>query len=343
MVSTQILQLKTILICLAFSLLLDLFDTPLPFLFGSLFGCLIASLAGVKLLGMPKVSSVSRTVLGVAIGTTLTMDVITTIPQYALTLTIVPLYVVAIASIGYPYFRKILEYDPVTAYYASMPGGLQDMIVFGIEAGGDPRTLSLIHATRTLVLVTLAPIVLTQFFGLRLDNPLGSPITDLPMFQNVSLFLTGIAGMILFRRMKLFGADILGPLVLAAPLAMSGFLTHRPSEEMIVLSQFFIGLGVGIHYQGITARELGRDIIAGLGFIGIIVPVAIMAFMVAAQFSDIPPFELFLCFWPGGQAEIAVMTLAAGGAVSIIVLHHIIRIFLIITGAPVMHHLVKKK
>ena len=224
-----------------------------------------------------------------------------------------------------------------------MPGGLQDMIVFGIEAGGNPRTLSLVHATRSLVLITLAPIVLTQLFGLRLDNPLGSPITELPLVDNVGLFLTGIAGMILFKKMKLFGADILGPLVLAAPLAMSGILTHRPSEEMIILSQFFIGLGVGIHYQGITAKELGRDIIAGLGFIAIIVPSAIVAFLIAARFSDIPPFELFLCFWPGGQAEIAVMTLAAGGAVSIIVLHHIVRIFLIITGAPVMHHLVKTK
>ena len=112
---------------------------------------------------MPKVSSISRTVLGVAIGTTLTLDVITTIPQYALTLAMVPLYVVAISSVGYPYFRKILKYDRVTAYYASMPGGLQDMIVFGIEAGGNPRTLSLVHATRSLVLITLAPIVLTQF------------------------------------------------------------------------------------------------------------------------------------------------------------------------------------
>jgi uncharacterized membrane protein AbrB (regulator of aidB expression) len=54
-------------------------------------------------------------------------------------------------------------------------------------------------------------------------------------------------------------------------------------------------------------------------------------------------FELFLCFWPGGQAEIAVMTLAAGGSVSIIVLHHIVRIFLVITGAPILHKLKKKR
>ena len=124
---------------------------------------------------------------------------------------------------------------------------------------------------------------------------------------------------------------------------MLGILTHRPSEEMIILSQFFIGLGVGIHYQGITVRELRRDIVAGISFVAIIVLMALLTLLGASQVSDIPLFELFLCFWPGGQAEIAVMTLAAGGSVSIVVLHHIVRIFLVITGAPVLHQLRRKR
>ena len=343
MSSRRMVQAKTILICLAFGLLLDSLNAPLPFLFGSLFGCLAASLMGIKLAGMPMVSSISRTVLGVAIGTTLTMEVITSIPDYFLTLLMVPLYVLLISSVGYPFFRKVLGYDRPTAYYSSMPGGLQDMVVFGIEAGGNPRTLSLVHATRSLILITIAPIVLTQFFGLALDNPLGAPITELPMIENIGLFMTGIVGMLLFRRLRLFGADILGPLLLSAPLAMLGILTHRPSEEMIILSQFFIGLGVGIHYQGITVRELRRDIVAGISFVAIIVLIALLTLLGASQVSDIPLFELFLCFWPGGQAEIAVMTLAAGGSVSIVVLHHIVRIFLVITGAPVLHQLRRKR
>ena len=163
------------------------------------------------------------------------------------------------------------------------------------------------------------------------------------MIENIGLFMTGIVGMLLFRRLRLFGADILGPLLLSAPLAMLGILTHRPSEEMIILSQFFIGLGVGIHYQGITVRELRRDIVAGISFVAIIVLIALLTLLGASQVSDIPLFELFLCFWPGGQAEIAVMTLAAGGSLSIVVLHHIVRIFLVITGAPVLHQLRRKR
>ena len=56
-----------------------------------------------------------------------------------------------------------------------------------------------------------------------------------------------------------------------------------------------------------------------------------------------PLFDLFLYFWPGGQVEIAAMTLAAGGSVGIIVRQHIVRILLVITGASMLHQLKKKQ
>ena len=87
----------------------------------------------------------------------------------------VPLYVLLISSVGYPFFRKVLGYDPPTAYYSSMPGGLQDMVVFGIEAGGNRGRYPGSSTQRSLILITIAPIVLTQFFGLALDNPPGGP------------------------------------------------------------------------------------------------------------------------------------------------------------------------
>ncbi len=163
------------------------------------------------------------------------------------------------------------------------------------------------------------------------------------MIENVGLFLTGIVGILLFRKLKLFGADILGPLLLFAPFAMFGILGHRPSEEMIILSQFFIGLGASIHYQGITTKELRRNVTAGLSFVAVIIPLELLTLLVASKVSDMPLFDLFLYFWPGGQVEIAAMTLAAGGSVGIIVRQHIVRILLVITGASMLHQLKKKQ
>ncbi|MBD3788306.1 MAG: AbrB family transcriptional regulator, partial [Sphingomonadales bacterium] len=145
---------------------------PLPFLFGPMAACLIAALAGAPLRGMGPVSVAARTILGVAVGASITPEVVERIPQMAGSVALVPVYVVLIGLVGVPFFRR-LGYDPVTAWYAAMPGGLQDMVIFGTEAGGDGRALALIHATRVLVIVTLAPIILTGLYGAGLTGAVG--------------------------------------------------------------------------------------------------------------------------------------------------------------------------
>jgi uncharacterized membrane protein AbrB (regulator of aidB expression) len=49
---------------------------------------------------------------------------------------------------------------------------------FGQEAGGHARQLSLVHVTRLLVILVVAPIILVQVYGMRLAHPVGEPATD---------------------------------------------------------------------------------------------------------------------------------------------------------------------
>ena len=140
-------QATTIALCLACGLGLHALNAPLPFLFGSLGGCLIGALLGMHLKGIPICSTISRTILGVAIGTSLSWALVLQIPNHLTTLMLIPIYVIVIGALGIPYFYKVFHYDLPTAFYAAMPGGLQDMVIFGIESGANPRSLSLIHAT----------------------------------------------------------------------------------------------------------------------------------------------------------------------------------------------------
>jgi uncharacterized protein len=148
---------------------------PLPFLFGPLFACLLAALAGAPLKGLGQISVAMRTILGVAVGASLTPEVVERLPQMAVSVSLIPVYIALIGLIGVPFFRRVYGFDWATSWYAAMPGGLQDMVLFGQEAGGDVRALSLIHATRVLIIVTVAPLILTQGFGVTLDNPIGAP------------------------------------------------------------------------------------------------------------------------------------------------------------------------
>ena len=307
---------------------------PLPLLLGPMLGCLLVALAGVRLQGMGAVSTIMRTFLGVAIGASVTPDLVTELPQYATSLLLVPFLVAAIGGIGYPLLRRVYGYDHPTAYFAAMPGGLQDMLILGAEAGGNIRSLSLIHATRVLVIVTVAPFLLTAIYGLDLTAPPGKPITDLPIGQAAMTVAAAIAGWQAASRLGLFGASIIGPMVVAATLSLSGLLTHRPPAEVIWAAQFFIGITVGATYTGMTATEIRRDLGAGLLFSFIVALISLTFITIALRLAPAGELEVILAFLPGGQAEMIVIALVTGADIALVVTHHLLRIVVILLLAP---------
>jgi len=317
-----------------------LMQMPLPFLFGPMFVCLAAALAGLPLRSAGQIGIGARTILGVAVGAALTPAVLAQLPSMLASVALIPIYIGLIGLVGVPFFRRVCGYDAATAWYAAMPGGLQDMVVFGTEAGGNGRTLSLIHATRVLVIVTLAPILMTQLFGASLTQPIGEPARDLPLHEMTLMAAAALIGWKGGERIGMFGASILGPLVLTGVLSLSGLIHHRPPAEAILVAQFFIGAAIGVGYTGITLLELRRDVLAGVGFVLLLAALAALMSEVVYQLGLAPAVEAFLAFSPGGQAEMTVLAIVAGADLGYVVVHHLTRILLVISGAPIAARLV---
>ena len=318
-------------------------DWPLPFLFGPMAGCLIASLAGAKLRGLGVVSNGMRTILGVAVGAAITPALIADLPRMALTLSLIPVYLIAAGVLGYPLLRRGFGLDHATAWYGAMPGGLQDMMVFGEEAGGDPRALSLLHATRVMMVVMLAPPLLWAFWGVDLHTAPGQPIGATPLAQLGLMAVAALGGWWAAKAVGLFGASILGPMIATAALSLSGFITMRPPAEAIWAAQVFIGLAVGVRYSGVSFYELRRFVLAG-ALLSLLLALLTVAFAEAIFFADLAPqLEAFMAFAPGGQAEMTVLALLAGADLAFIVAHHVLRIVLVITLSPVIDRLWMRK
>lgn len=317
-----------------------LLGLPLPFLFGPLLACLVAALWGCKFDDVGRIGVAVRIVLGVAAEASITPDVIHAIPQMLLTVALVPLFIALVACLGLPFFRA-MGFDRTTAWYGAMPGGLQDMVLFGQEAGGDPRALSLIHATRVLLIITLAPLIASYVYGVSFDRPVGASIAGLPPAQIGLMILAGLGGWKVAIRIRLFGAAILGPLIAAALLAQAGLLTVRPPREAITSAQFLIGLGIGAHYVGVTWMELRRYLLAAAAFV-MMLAICSALFTEFIHFLDLaPPVEAFLAFAPGGQAEMALMALLSGADVGFVVVHHIVRMMVVIICAPIVFSILK--
>ena len=337
------LRLKTLAIAALGAALFFAAGLPLPFLFGPMAACLVAALAGQQMQGLGLVTTLARTILGVAVGASITPEVAHQLPRMAVTLAIVPFYVALIGLIGYPYFRRVAGFDRPTAWYAAMPGGLQDMVLFGQEAGGDVRALSLVHATRVLIIVTAAPFFFTLLLGGSLDAPVGEPATAIPLHELGLMALAALLGWKVAERLKLFGASILGPLIATAALSLAGLIHHRPPQEAIWVAQFFIGMVVGVYYVGITWAELRRVVVMATGFVALIGALAAAIAFTVAHAGVHPPLDVFLAFAPGGQAELAVLAIVAGADLGFIVAHHLLRLVLVILCAPLAFRLTRDR
>lgn len=318
-----------------------LLNLPLPFLFGPMAASLVAALLGARLVGLGQISVAARSVLGVAIGATVTTALVAKIPSMLASVALIPVYIAVIGLVGVPFFRRVCGFDRVTAFYAAMPGGAADMTVFGQEAGANVRQLSLVHVTRLLVIMVVAPLVLVKVYGVALTHPVGQPASEIPLTELAIMAVAALVGWKGGERIGLFGAAILGPLIVSAALSLLGILHLRPPREALLAAQFLIGMGIGVSYVGVTLRELRGIVAGGAAFVVILAILAAAMTELVTLTGLAPPVEGFLAFTPGGQAEMSMLALIAGADLSFVIVHHLTRILVVILGAPVLFRLMR--
>ncbi|NNK77103.1 MAG: AbrB family transcriptional regulator, partial [Litoreibacter sp.] len=130
--------------------------------------------------------------------------------------------------------------------------------------------------------------------------------------------------------------SIIGPLILTAILSLSGFIHFRPPSEAILTAQYFIGIGIGVGYVGVTLAELRKDVLAGIVFVFILAALAAIFTEIVVLLGLAGSVEGFLAFAPGGQAEMTVLAIVAGADLGFVIAHHLVRVTLVITGAPIV-------
>ncbi len=336
LLKNTVLKILTLLIAAIGAYGFFLQNWPLPFLLGPLAACLIAAFIGIPMKGIKSLSIASRTMIGVAVGATLTPEFFGNLSDIKYSIALVPFFILAIALVGFPFFRYIRKYDPVTSFYSSMPASLQDIIAFGELAGANVRSLSLIHATRILFIVTTTPFIIYMVWGVDLTNAPGQPAETIPALELIMMIIAGLIGWWYASAIGLFGAAILGPLIVTAAFSMAGFISHRPPTEAIMCAQYFIGISVGVKYVGITWREFRDDVVAGILFCCILTAISLSFALIVTHYAIAQPIDAFLAFAPGGQSEITILAIIVGADVAFVITHHLVRMILVITGAPMM-------
>ncbi len=319
---------------------------PLPWMLGPMIGNTLAAMLRVPVRAPGKLRLFVIPIVGVMLGSSVTAEIFGQLGNWVLTLVLLPVFLCCAAAVSYVVYRRIGRYDPVTAFYSAVPGGLNEMLILGGEAGGNERRIALAHAARILIVI----IFVALFFGLVLgvsSGARGAPnwiaLDALSIADYLILATCALAGTWTGNRFGLPAAPVFGPMILSGIAHVVGWVTVAPPTLFVIAAQVTIGTVIGTRFAGATFADIRRDLtLAAIAVLAMLV-VAVGFAEILALAGGIPLSQAFLAYSPGGLTEMALLALALDQDVAYVSVMHVIRIALVIAIAPFVFKILMPK
>ncbi len=312
---------------------------PLPWFLGALTATLLAAVLDVPFQEPPRIGALLRAVLGVAIGSAFAPELLSRgAPMLVSLLGLLPWLTVLIGG-GYWFFTRRVLLDPMTAFFASVPGGLSDMVLIAEEMGGDARTVTLIQLARNILVVFALPLYLQYHDGFAVTRQAFAAQThfsDLSLESAVELIVLGVAGVMLARRLGIVGAAIVGPMILSGILHVLGWTSAKVPFEVMTPTQILLGILLGAKFRGLTWLEFRTTLAAGLMFSAALLVITPLMSALISRWSGFAPSLTLMAYAPGGQAEINLLAFSLHVDVAFVALHHLARLAIVMLAAQSM-------
>jgi membrane AbrB-like protein len=312
---------------------------PLPWMLGPMIANTIAAVLRAPVAPPMRLRPLVIPVIGVMLGASVTRDTFAHLGDWVWTVCILAPFLVTAAFASFMVYRRAGGYDRVTAYYAAMPGGLNEMLLIGTAAGGKEKRIALAHATRILVTIAFVGLFFGLVLGVRSGGPAGRPWIALDALGLMDYLVLGgcaVLGVPMGKILRLPAYNVLGPMVLSAVVHVTGIVHAAPPTLIVNFAQITLGTVIGCRFLGSTAREIGADLILGLLATVAMLGVAVAFAEVTSRVTGIPLPEVFLAYSPGGLTEMSLLALAMGQDVAYVSVMHILRILMVIAAAPVV-------
>lgn len=310
---------------------------PLPWMLGALFVTMTASITGVPIRGPMRLRPAIVAVIGVLLGSRFTPEVLDQAWQALVTLSILMVYLAAVGAVVVPYYRIIGRQDWITAYFAGMPGGLSEMVELGEAQGAEVSAIVLAHSLRIVLTIGLMAILFRVILAHGLP-PRGAGATLRELGARDAGLLAGCAllGALAGPRLRLPAPTFLGPLILSAAVHVTGLTRSVPPSVLVIAAQVALGTILGCRFRGIPTATLARAGALSLGATVLTLVLAAGAGLLMRATVGIGLDQALLALAPGGLTEMGLMALAIHADVAFVALHHIVRILLVIVGAPLL-------
>ena len=312
-----------------------LLRTPIPWMLGPLLAIASLRIAGVDL-GVPTpVRYAGQWIIGTSLGLYFAPSVVRHVLELWWLLLSGALFAIALGYISGLALARLAGFDKTTGIFASVPGGAAEMSILGERFGGRLDRIAAAQSLRILIVVAIVPAAITAL-GVHGADPYvpGASTFDAKGFA-VLMVLT-FAGSLVFHRLNLPNAFVLGSLAVAIPLTAAEYDLSMMPQVVSNAGQCFLGCALGSRFQGDFLRGAHRFVSAVAATVVLSIALSAVFGIAMAWAAAQSPATLVLGTAPGGMPEMCVTAKVLQLGVPLVTAFHVTRMAVLLLATPIV-------
>ena len=300
---------------------------PVPMLTGPAVAVTCAGLTGIKVQISSVLCSVCFVILGIGIGSSVTMDVVRAVVTWPISFMVLTLSLIFTIFACRWIMERYFGFDRVTAGLASAPGHLSFVLALSEDKNTDVRKVTIVQSIRVLFLSLCVPAMLIVFFG-----DVGSmlvPDTRQNIWELGSLVLGSVLLGRIFIKWKVPAALLISGMCLSSATHLLELTPGSLPDGLLFLALVIMGSLIGTRFDGVSRKELQASIWAGLAVTTIGGIGALLGVMLVMLFLGLDPALLTISFAPGGVEAMAAIAAELGLSPAFVASHHVWRLIVL--------------
>lgn len=320
---------------------LTLIGVPSAALFAALVAGIVFALTSLGPAAVPKrLGIAAQGVLGVYIGTMVQQNALDALgDDWPIVLGVaVATLVLSIVAGGLLGLRR--DVTPLTGSLALVAGGASGLVAIARELGGDDRVVAVVQYLRVGLVTASMPIVVTLVYHADTSGAAAKATQSgsAPWYLSLGMLLAlVVVGATVGRWVRLPGAGLLGPLALTVALEISGLSFGLSVPALLVQAGYMlIGWQAGLAFTRASLRAVGKLLPAAVTLIVALGVATAGLGVLLAHVAGLTPLEGYLATSPGGVYAVLATAAETGSNVTFIIAAQVVRILLMLFGAPLM-------
>ncbi len=317
-------------LCAAAGTLFTWLKVPLPWMIGPMVAMAACNGFGARLRSPRGGRQLGQAIIGTALGLYFTPEVGREVLSYWSLLLLAAALALALSALCGWVLSRTTRTDPVTAFFASVPGGAAEMTVLAERFGAKLDRVALAQSLRILIVVVVVPFSLT--YGGASGADIYRPLAGALVWDRLLILLTlsGAAGVAL-AWLRLPNPYMLGPLFATIALTASAVSFSAMPAALSNAGQLLLGCALGARFDRAILGSLPRFVAGALASIALAIALAGATGVGLAWAYALPVPSLILAMAPGGIAEMCVTAKVLQVGVPLVTAAHVTRVLALVT------------